>query len=198
MQKLETSSLSIEESKINYAKQGKLLKKGMGMVFGQIRPWSERTFLLDVNQKLIYYKDKDMKNEINLKGAFIRHLDKNEADGKNNAFEISNISGMAFPRGNILVLAATSSHEAKEWVQCLQAAVSSTIRERIDIGPGYVKLTDLKVRNPNEVIDIKELKEKRRSHELKKKKQQQETKEVPKFNVNESYVSFGPSVADTF
>ena len=160
----------------SYTKKGILMKKGMGKLF---RPWTLRTVYVDVNQMLSYYDERQtLKGELNLEGANIRYLTSEEADGRDNAIEISNISGIMM-KNNILVLACGSLTEANDWFDCLTAAANSTIRSRTaDDRAGYATLEEeLKKSQESDVADIQTHVQKLKAKAQQKKMQQQQRKE---------------------
>lgn len=106
-------------------KGGILAKRGRGQF---IKPWSLRTIIIDQNKQLFYYDREVLKGNVDLEGTTIRYLPPTEADGRENAFEIMNISNVKATQDRSLILAATSLKEAEEWVDVLMnsATVSSS------------------------------------------------------------------------
>jgi hypothetical protein len=111
------SSVMLRNS--TFIKKGILSKKGMSKL---LRPWSLRTIVLCSNQKLQYYDGKTLKGEISLVGTKINHISPLIADGRDFAFEISNITGLKLSKIPVLILAAGSTYEANEWVEALTLA----------------------------------------------------------------------------
>ena len=159
---------SISYSK-DYSKRGILAKKGMGKIY---KPWSLRNIYVDLNQSLAYFDGTTLKGEIQLDGVTVRQLSPEEADGRQYAFEIGNISGVRRTKDNVLILAASSAQEAQEWIECLRAASSSTIRARTLNGPGYMSFaTELKsapVVQSSDMDNIRRLREIRQQQKEKK------------------------------
>ena len=69
-------------------------------------------------------------------GTVINKIDSELADGKRNAFEISNIS----QKKQTLVLAAGCEAEADEWISCLRTAAAQQ-STKTPGGGSYVSLT---------------------------------------------------------
>lgn len=117
------------------SKKGFLAKKGMGNFF---RPWTIRQVVLDVNQVLSYYDEKNvLKGDIKLAGASVRTLSPPQADGREFAFEIFDIPETKRTQGQSLILAASYAAERTDWVRCLESACTSNLRQRAANGVSY-------------------------------------------------------------
>lgn len=97
-------------------KKGILNKKGRKKIF---RPWVLRTIVLDDRHMLSYYDGTTLKGCINLIGTSTNLVPPEKADGRNFAFEITNISTTRTFQRNSLLLAASSQAEADEWVNAI-------------------------------------------------------------------------------
>jgi hypothetical protein len=97
-------------------KKGFLTKKGRKRIF---RPWVLRTIILDDRNILSYYDGRTLKGTVLLEGTTTTLIPPDKADGKHYAFEITNISNKKALQTSNLILAASSEHEADEWVEAI-------------------------------------------------------------------------------
>lgn len=77
--------------------------------------WKLRTIFLDDTNKLYYFDDKILKGIINLQETIINYMPPSHADGKEYAFQISNIDDVKRGQATFMLLAAGSKDEAHDW-----------------------------------------------------------------------------------
>jgi len=98
-------------------KSGYLYKKGTGAVY---RPWSHRKFVLGIDFSLSYYGDEnELKGKMILRGASVRTVSADLADGKEFAFEIYNLDTNINKSANLL-MQAESQKDADDWIYHFQ------------------------------------------------------------------------------
>jgi hypothetical protein len=110
-----------EKAIFTHLKFGILLKKGMGTVY---RPWSRRYFALGVDFTLKYYdEDNKLKGTLKLRGASVKPIPKESADGRDFAFEIFNLDP-SNDKGSSLIVAAESQKDMVDWISHIKMCIA--------------------------------------------------------------------------
>lgn len=91
-----------------------------------MRPWTLRTMIVYDTNMLRYYDGSKLKGEISLHGTVVHNLSPEQADGREHAFAISNITGLGRSKVAELVLAAGTKVEVDEWIAAIRGATTVT------------------------------------------------------------------------